>query len=166
MARRNPTHRGVDVGVVGRRGAAQPNGKARSGDRALSRWGGGCRGGRRAALRDGALGLPSLGPCLARTLTRAAVVSWSRRARSVCSGGCLRRGGARSGGRSGPGLAPRAELLTVGEAHEVAVPRGLKVHAPEPDFEPGGEGIRAAHRLQPLTIPTCSSAYVMIGRSS
>jgi hypothetical protein len=37
-------------------------------------------------------------------------------------------------------LAPHAELLTVSEAHQVAVPCGLKVQAPEPDFEPGGEG--------------------------
>jgi hypothetical protein len=29
-------------------------------------------------------------------------------------------------------LAPRAEFLAVGEAHQVAVPRGLKVQAPEP----------------------------------
>jgi hypothetical protein len=37
------------------------------------------------------------------------------------------------------------KLDTVGDAHEVAVPRGLKVQAPEPDFESGGEGVRAAH---------------------
>jgi hypothetical protein len=41
-------------------------------------------------------------------------------------------------------LAPRAELLTVSEAHEVAVSCG-QVQAPEPDFESGGEGVRAAH---------------------
>jgi hypothetical protein len=35
----------------------------------------------------------------------------------------------------------------VGEAHEVAVPRGLKVQSPESDFEPGGEGVRAAQRV-------------------
>jgi hypothetical protein len=29
------------------------------------------------------------------------------------------------------------ELGTVGDAHEVAVPRGLEVRAPEPDFESG-----------------------------
>jgi hypothetical protein len=33
-------------------------------------------------------------------------------------------------------LAPCAEFFTVGEAHQVAVPRGLKIQAPEPDFEP------------------------------
>jgi hypothetical protein len=44
-------------------------------------------------------------------------------------------------------LAPRAEFLTVGEAHQVVVPRSLKVQAPEPDFESGGEGVRAAHGL-------------------
>jgi hypothetical protein len=43
-------------------------------------------------------------------------------------------------------LAPCTELLTVGEAHQVAVPRGLKVQAPEPDFKPGGEGVRISNR--------------------
>jgi hypothetical protein len=37
-------------------------------------------------------------------------------------------------------LAPRMEFLTVGEAHQVVVPRSLEVQAPEPDFEPGREG--------------------------
>jgi hypothetical protein len=32
------------------------------------------------------------------------------------------------------------ELGTVGDAHEVAFPRGLEVQAPELDFEFGGEG--------------------------
>jgi hypothetical protein len=49
------------------------------------------------------------------------------------SGGC-------DGGRIGPGLPPRAEFIAVGDAHEVVVPRGLKVQAPEPDFEPRWEG--------------------------
>jgi hypothetical protein len=31
-ARGNPAHRGVDVGVVGRRGTAQTDGEAQSGD--------------------------------------------------------------------------------------------------------------------------------------
>jgi hypothetical protein len=60
-------------------------------------------------------------------------------------GECWRRGDVCGGGRDGPGLAPRTELLTVGEAHEVAVLRSLKVQAPEPDFESGWEGVRAAH---------------------
>jgi hypothetical protein len=38
------------------------------------------------------------------------------------------------------------KLLTVGEAHQVAIPRSLEIQAPEPDFEPGGEGVRAAHK--------------------
>ncbi len=42
--------------------------------------------------------------------------------------------------RDRPSLAPRAEFLTVSEAHQVAVPRSLKVHAPEPDFESGQGG--------------------------
>jgi hypothetical protein len=37
------------------------------------------------------------------------------------------------------------ELVAVGDAHEVAIPRGLKIQAPELDFESGWEGIRAAH---------------------
>jgi hypothetical protein len=32
------------------------------------------------------------------------------------------------------------EFIAIGDAHEVAVPCGLKVQAPEPDFEPGWEG--------------------------
>jgi hypothetical protein len=32
------------------------------------------------------------------------------------------------------------KLVTVGDAHEVAVPRGLKGQAPEPDFESDWEG--------------------------
>jgi hypothetical protein len=42
------------------------------------------------------------------------------------------------------------ELGTVVDAHEVAVPRGLEVQTPEPDFESGREGVRAAHGV-PLT---------------
>jgi hypothetical protein len=37
-------------------------------------------------------------------------------------------------------LAPCAKFLTVGEAHQVAVPRGPKVQAPDPDFESAGRG--------------------------
>jgi hypothetical protein len=37
------------------------------------------------------------------------------------------------------------KLVAVGDAHEVVVRRGLKVQAPEPDFEPGWEGVRTAH---------------------
>jgi hypothetical protein len=44
------------------------------------------------------------------------------------------------GGRVSPGLPPRAEFIAVGDAHEVVVPRGLKVQAPKPDFEPAGRG--------------------------
>jgi hypothetical protein len=32
------------------------------------------------------------------------------------------------------------ELGAVGDAHELAIPRGLEVQAPEPDFESSGEG--------------------------
>jgi hypothetical protein len=37
------------------------------------------------------------------------------------------------------------ELDAVGDAHEVAVPRGLEVQTPKPDFESGWEGVRTAH---------------------
>jgi hypothetical protein len=33
------------------------------------------------------------------------------------------------------------KFVAVGDAHEVVVPRGLEVQAPELDFEPGWEGI-------------------------
>jgi hypothetical protein len=42
------------------------------------------------------------------------------------------------------------ELITVGDAHEVAVPRGLEVQAPKPDFESSREGVRAAEYLWDL----------------
>jgi hypothetical protein len=47
--------------------------------------------------------------------------------------------------RSRPGRPPRVKLVAVGDAHEVAVPHGLKVQAPEPNFESGWEGVRVAH---------------------
>jgi hypothetical protein len=37
------------------------------------------------------------------------------------------------------------EFVTVGDAHEVVVPLGLKVQAPELNFEPGWERVLAAH---------------------
>jgi hypothetical protein len=37
------------------------------------------------------------------------------------------------------------ELGAVGDAHQVAVPRGLKVQTPKPDLESGREGVRAAY---------------------
>jgi hypothetical protein len=37
------------------------------------------------------------------------------------------------------------ELGAVGDAHEVAVPRGLEVQTPELDFESDREGVRTAH---------------------
>jgi hypothetical protein len=39
------------------------------------------------------------------------------------------------------------KLSTVGEAHEVAFPRGLKVQAPELDLESGWEGVRATRGI-------------------
>jgi hypothetical protein len=69
------------------------------------------------------------------------------RARSVHLGG---RRGASSGcdrDRVWPGRPPCTEFVAVGDAHEVVVPCGLKVQAPEPDFEPGWEGVQAAHGI-------------------
>jgi hypothetical protein len=87
----------------------------------------------------------SLRPRLTRVLAGAAAAPWRRWTRSVRAGGCWCRGDACSGDRGGPSLVPRVEFLTVGEAHQVAVPHSLKVQAPEPDFESSGEGVRAAH---------------------
>jgi hypothetical protein len=46
-----------------------------------------------------------------------------------------------------PGRPPRMELVTVGEAHKVAVSRGMEVQAPEPNLEFSWEGVGAAHGL-------------------
>jgi hypothetical protein len=67
------------------------------------------------------------------------------RARSVRLDGRWGVSSGRGGNRSWPGRPPRVELSAVGDAHEVVVPRSLKVQAPEPDFESGWEGVRAAH---------------------
>jgi hypothetical protein len=69
---------------------------------------------------------------------RARIVRVGRR-RGVSSG-C-------GGDRSRAGRLPRPEFVAVGDAHEVAVPHGLKVQAPEPDFEPSWEGVRAAQGI-------------------
>jgi hypothetical protein len=85
----------------------------------------------------------SFHPRLLRVLDGAS--SASRRARGVRLGG--RRGvGAGCGeDQSLPGRPPRVKFAAVGDAHEVAIPHDLKVQAPEPDFEPGWEGVRATH---------------------
>jgi hypothetical protein len=59
---------------------------------------------------------------------------------SIPSGGCDR-------GWGWPSLPPRTKFFVVGDVHEVAIPRCLKVQAPEPDFESGREGVRAAHGI-------------------
>jgi hypothetical protein len=74
-------------------------------------------------------------------------VSRCWRARSVRVGGHQGVSNGCGGGRSWPGRPPRTEFVAVGDAHEVAVPRGLKVQAPEPDFKPGWEGVRVAHGI-------------------
>jgi hypothetical protein len=89
--------------------------------------------------------MSALRPRLTRALAGATAAPWRRWTRNVRAGGCWCRGDSCSSDRGGPGLASRTEFLTVSEAHQVAVPRGLKVQAPEPDFESGGEGVRAAH---------------------
>jgi hypothetical protein len=84
--------------------------------------------------------MPALRPLLSRALAGATAAPWRRGTRHVRVSGCWCRGDACSGDRGRPCLAPRAEFLTVSEVHEVAVPRSLKVQAPEPDFESGREG--------------------------
>jgi hypothetical protein len=77
---------------------------------------------------------------LPRALAGALTASRCWRARRVHLG---RRRAASSrcdGDRVWPGRPPRTKFVVVGDAHEVAVPRGLKVQAPEPDFELGWEG--------------------------
>jgi hypothetical protein len=96
--------------------------------------------------------MSALRPRLTRSLAGATAVPWRRWTRSVCANGCWCRGDACGGDQGGPSLAPHAELLTVSEAHHVAVPRGLKVQALEPDFESGGEGVRAAHGVTLTTV--------------
>jgi hypothetical protein len=85
--------------------------------------------------------MPAFRPRLSRALAGARAAPWRRWTRSVRAGGCWCHGDTCGGDRGGPGLAPRAEFLMVSEAHQVAVPCGLKVQAPEPDFEPGQEGV-------------------------
>jgi hypothetical protein len=109
---------------------------------------GGCRlAGGRIALRGDARSMPALRLRLSRALAEATAAPWCRRTRSVRAGGRRRHGDVCGGDRDRPGLAPRAEFLTVSEAHQVAIPRNLKVQAPEPDFESGREGVRAVHRV-------------------
>jgi hypothetical protein len=93
-----------------------------------------------ASCCEATCSMPALRSRLSRALAGAMVASWRRRTCNVRVGGCWRRGNVCGGDRDGPGLVPRTELLTVGEAHEVAVPRSLKVQAPEPDFESCWEG--------------------------
>jgi hypothetical protein len=50
--------------------------------------------------------------------------------------------------RRGPvrsGRPPRMELCAIGDAHKVAIPRGLEIQTPKPDLESDREGVRAAH---------------------
>jgi hypothetical protein len=89
--------------------------------------------------------MPALRPRLSRALAGAMTAPWRRRTRNIRAGGRWRHGDVCGGDRDRPGLAPRAEFLTVCEAHQVVVPRSLKVQAPELDFESGWEGVRAAH---------------------
>jgi hypothetical protein len=87
----------------------------------------------------------SFHPRLARALAGASSASWCRRARNVRLGGRQGVGSGRGRNRSWPSRPPWVELGAVCDADEVAVPHGLKVQAPEPDFESSWEGIRAAH---------------------
>jgi hypothetical protein len=67
-------------------------------------------------------------------------VSWCRGACSVRLGGRWGVSSGRGGNRSWPGRPPRVELGTVGDAHEVAVPRGLKVRVLNRISNPAGRG--------------------------
>jgi hypothetical protein len=69
------------------------------------------------------------------------------KARSVHLGGRRGVSSGCDGDRPWPDPPPRVKHVAVGDAHEVAVPRGLKVQAPELYFEPGWEGVRAAHGI-------------------
>jgi hypothetical protein len=86
-------------------------------------------------LRSDARSMSALRPRLSRGQSGATAAPRRRGARIVLAGGHWRRGDACGGDRDGPGLTPRTKFLTIGEAHEVAVPRSLEVQAPEPDFE-------------------------------
>jgi hypothetical protein len=70
-----------------------------------------------------------------------------RGARSIHDGGRWCRGDGCDGYRGWPGFPPRMKFVTVGGTHEVAVPCGLKVQAPRPDFESDWEGVRAANGI-------------------
>jgi hypothetical protein len=84
---------------------------------------------------------------LSRALTGASTTSKCWRARSVHLGGRRGVSSGCDGNRVWLGRPLRTEFVAVGDAHEVDVPCGLKVQAPEPDFEPGWEGVRAAHGI-------------------
>jgi hypothetical protein len=96
-------------------------------------------------LRGDARGPTSFHPRLTRALAGASSASWCRGARNIRLGGRQGISTGRGGNRSWPGRPPRVKLGTVGDAHEVAIPCGLKVQAPEPDFESSWEGVRAVH---------------------
>jgi hypothetical protein len=82
---------------------------------------------------------------LSRALAGASSVLRCRGARGVRLGGRRGVSTSRDGDRTWFDRPPRVKLIAVGDAHEVVVPRGLKVQAPEPDFEPFWEGVRTAH---------------------
>jgi hypothetical protein len=98
-------------------------------------------------LRGDARRLSSFSPRLLRALTGASAALRCRRARNVSLGGRRGVNSERNRDQSWAGCLPCAKLVAVGNAHEVAVPRGLKVQAPKPDFESGWEGVRAVHGI-------------------
>jgi hypothetical protein len=132
---------------VRHRGAAQAEGEPRSRNRTPPPPAGAVAVSSGIALRGDARDMSSFRPCLSRALTRAPTASRCSRTRSVRLSGRRGVSSGCDGGRSRPSRPPRAKLVAVGDAHEVAVPRGLKVQAPESDFEPGWEGVRAAHGI-------------------
>jgi hypothetical protein len=54
--------------------------------------------------------------------------------------GCRDTNNGHGRNRSRSSQSPQMELSTVGDEHEVVVPRGLEVQTPKPDFESGREG--------------------------
>jgi hypothetical protein len=89
-------------------------------------------------------------------------MSWCWKARSIRLGGRRGVSSGRDGDRSWPGRPPWVKLVAVGDAHELVVPHGLKVQAPEPDFESGWEWVRAAHGVS--LAPVLSADHHRDGR--
>jgi hypothetical protein len=133
-------HIGAGGRSVGCRGVVHPIGELRSGGRALPRGRRRLAGGRVASCR-GAHNPMSFHSRLARVLARTLPALGHGRTRSIRLSGCRGVSSRRGGNQAWPSRPPRVKLVTVGDAHEVAILCGLKVQAPEPDFQSGWEGV-------------------------